>query len=776
MAPSHPNRPPAAWLLLAALFLTACVHSGGNTQPGPGGTGAQSNDPHALLKGPGVEFSRVDKGVPAQTLDYVGTAASALAGAKASGDVFFGNSDKGDLQVYRRNLERNERTYITELKPYHEGSLASTPDGHWLVYCRFRPLKEVIDDPKLAYPDNIAVSYTFDVEKKEEHRLFDYGQPEFRKWRANGVQPTISPNGRNCYVLAYDMDRLLLHKQTEEWLLRDKHLQSKDPKQSASDRKSEQELIESFITSAGTRQLLKDAGVTVNDAKPITSEVRAAMEKYNKDTVEPKSALLISEDSKPRILPFEPEAQYKDYFHFLAAVGDHTVVVGAQQLGGEVFAAEPLYKLDTQTGQLHLLDTFTGLSKLVTLDKAEQNLLICYNPVDTAKKVIVASTHLRRIPLDGGAAVETDLGHDYLGSVLDLDAASQHMAAQDNVDHSLYFVDVAKGERQLVAELIDPLTGLFITGDGKRIVCLDKGVSYSYDVSGDFTRRKDWVDDGHFAPYRTAVENFLQQAGFSVAAGPKWHWEERDGFGTHEASVQIADPAKPEQAVLVRYNVTDKRVTAFWLPGGYLFPIASELQGSNFDYYDAERLAKKVLDRVGWIPEPDRKLYQPGPNPLYDKKSDSYVVTFRRPYTLRGAGAQQAFNQEATLRIGAKSGQLIEMTLSALPEIQDQPLTIQRKDLNFIARNYKKQPFAETAPITVDAQGARLIVYPHPKQDATGAVYKGTIDYRLCWEVDLVSPEEHDLYFTYLVDTETGDILGDLSYAPVAPVATKVDR
>jgi hypothetical protein len=414
----------------------------------------------------------------------------------------------------------------------------------------------------------------------------------------------------------------------------------------------------------------------------------------------------------------------------------------------------------------------------VTLDQDEKNLLVCYNPVKLTpgkQPEIVKETFLRRIPVDGSPATESTLGGDYVGNVVDLDASAQHFVGQDYTDHGLYLVDTATGKREFVTQVVDTLDGILLTSDASRLVFLNSGITFEINL-GDLSTRKGWTDASYFDGYQQACQKFLTQLGFGTGKNLRWQWEEVKGLGSYLASVQVQDPAQPDKGLLLRYDIDKKQVSALWMPGGYLLPPDPALQGKNFDYYDAEKLAKLLLDRAGWMPAEQRVLYQPGPNPIYDKKSDSYVITFRSGYQLPSAETLTAYNREVSLRIGAKNGQLAEMTLLDSPEITGQPLKIQRKDLDNIARNYKQQPITETMPVKVDAQNARLVVYRLSDQGMKGAVYTGEAKYRLCWEVDLVSDPDKNLYFTYLIDTETGDILGSLSYVTVAPGATNMEQ
>jgi hypothetical protein len=72
----------------------------------------------------------------------------------------------------------------------------------------------------------------------------------------------------------------------------------------------------------------------------------------------------------------------------------------------------------------------------------------------------------------------------------------------------------------------------------------------------------------------------------------------------------------------------------------------------------------------------------------------------------------------------------------------------------------------------VDADKARLIVYTKREQVEQDGKLVGKITPRLSWEVDTLLTPDNDLIFTNIIDAETGERLGYLSYMPMAPAAT----
>jgi hypothetical protein len=762
--------------LIRYLCLTLCLAlavgsaSGCRTKPSGGG-GKTAAENSGVLKGPGIDLKRVGIGLPTDALDFTGIDGAALAGAKDSGDVFFGVTTGDNTRIYRRNLERNERTYITELTRLAPGTLATTPDGTALTYCRLRPSKDVIDNPKLTYPPDLAVPYIFTVADRKERRLFDFNGEDMQGWRSASLAPFISPDGKRICVLAYDTNRLLLHQEAREWL--DLEEQLRKGKVKKDEQTGTKELLEAVVKSADMRDKLTQAGVTVDDAKPISDAVRNAMKQFKADSAQPHIALLVWEDGTGRVLPLAAEQGFEEHFHYIAALGNKTVVVGAQGMESSPYAEQPLYTCDLETGKLRRFGSIQGLSKLVTLNTEETELRICYSPV--REKAIVPESFLLRLPLDGSPTTETTLGGDYLG-VVDLDSSGAHMAGQDIVDYNLYLVDTATGKRTVISEQLAALGGLFLVGDASSVAYLQDGVIYRLALGPGAESKR--ITAGYFAQHKTEIDSFLTKLGFTPPAqGFTYHWEERDGLGTHTVAVELHQTDKPDQAALIRYNVKHNTVQSLWLPDAATYPFAAkpELKGKDYDYYDAEKLAKLALDRSGWMPESERTLYQPGPNPLYDQKSDSYVITFRDSYELK-ATKERVFSNEATVRVTAKTGKIAEMTFVRVDEVQDQPLKVERSRLPFLVRNVPDQPIPEDAPVKIEESKARLIVFGKQLQSVKDGVYHGEVDYRLCWEVDTYLEPQHDLVFTYILDAETGEKLGSLSYMPMASTATTMDE
>jgi hypothetical protein len=118
-------------LLALPLAGLSCAPNGaGSSSTSAGASGAPSDDPHATIDGPGVELQRTGIGLTAHTLDFVGANGVALAGAKASDELYAGMTDGGTLHLFRRDLAAGKREYITDISDYFAGSLSPPPTAN----------------------------------------------------------------------------------------------------------------------------------------------------------------------------------------------------------------------------------------------------------------------------------------------------------------------------------------------------------------------------------------------------------------------------------------------------------------------------------------------------------------------------------------------------------------------------------------------------------------------------------------------------------------------
>lgn len=763
-----------AILLAAALCLPVCTSCNGAKQAPGAVTGSDSRSMLADLSGPGIDFTRRSVGLQTATLDYTGTAAAALAGAKQSAEVFFGESERGDVKLFHRVPRAGTRKYVTEIKQYHDGSMAAAADGSKIVYCRFRRLGDLIDDPYTVYPDPVAVTYSFDVKAGKEQLVFDFGKEEFRPWRANGVQPFISTSGETIAQLAYDADVLLLLHQSQEWLKCWLRLKQAPDSYSTEEREQDEAALTGILELRDFRAALKAAGLSEEQIGPNSSETHSAILKLNAEAAKAKIALLRSSAGTSTAIPVSVPGGYEQSFFFIAAMGDSAVVLCAEDATAEMYEPQSFFLLDIATGELSKLGELSGASKLFALSPDEKELRVVYSPIDPASKVLAETTHLASFGLGNGAQHDGLLLETYFGGI-DLSADGRWLAGQETGSYNIYLVDCTSGERELISEQLSPATGLFLDDKAETLVYMSAGVTYWVDLSS-AGRQTGRVEASEFAEYTAIVRSFMQGLGFDLNSGPlNIRCEERKGLAAHEVAVEFSKPGDFEKAILLRIDVKSKQVVSLWLPTGYVLPAAAHLTVQNLDYYDAERLARDLLDRAGWIPADKRVLYQPGPNPLYDQRTDSYVIIFREKYQL-ASHSDVAYATEASVRIGGGSGALMEMTLTLNEQVQRQPVAIDRSRLDFIVRNIEDTALPEDAPVKVDSENARLMVYTKRSQETQNGVLVGKAVPRLSWEVDTLLEPEGDLVFTNLIDTETGEQLGSLSYMPMAPTATTTER
>jgi hypothetical protein len=752
--------------------LASCKSRTQESSPTAGGL-AQADDPEQI-DGPGVDFSRRSIGLPTQTLDYTGTSASALAGAKASGDIFFGQSVSGNVKLFHRSLREGKRRFVSEIKLFHDGSLASSADGSRLVYCRFRPLKDLIKDVQIPYPDPVAVTYALDVRTKAERMVFDFAAAEFSPWRANGVQPFMSADGSTIAQLAYDADRLILSHHSQEWLRRWMRQKEQPEGYSAEQRQEDGKYMSGLLELPEFRAAILKSGLAEDEINVSSERCHKAILDLNLEMSDPRISLLLSKGDKARALNFELLPGFEDFFHFIAGLGNNVAVLVAEDATAREYRAQPLMVMDLETGRLRKLAEVSGAMKLFALSPDEKFFTVVYSPIDPETKVLATDTHILRIELASGETQDRQISGDYLG-ILDLSSDGRYLAGQDSVSYGIYLINCETGERELVSEQLQPITGLFLDARGEALVMMSAGITYWVDLSPK-GRTAARITESEFQAYAGIVREFLQKLGFVYDTDKvKLRYEERKGLAAHEVAVEVGIPNEMDKAMLMRIDVASKKVISLWLPTGYLLPAGEHLKRSNLDYYDVEALAKDLLDRCGWIPVDKRVLYQPGPNPLYDQRSDSYVVTFREKYQLASA-SETAYANEATIRITAGSGQLAEMTLSLNHQVQRQPIVVERDRLDFLVRNLAGTAMPSGAPVRVDTQGARLISYTVRSQELKKGMLTGSAVPRLCWEVDTLLEPEDDLVFTNLIDTETGEQLGSLSYMPVAPTATTTGR
>jgi hypothetical protein len=259
---------------------------------------------------------------------------------------------------------------------------------------------------------------------------------------------------------------------------------------------------------------------------------------------------------------------------------------------------------------------------------------------------------------------------------------------------------------------------------------------------------------------------FFKRAGFSPPAELDWEWEERLGMGVHQFAAVGNVKGDPAKQFLLRYDADEERVESTWFPNGYPFPVIPELQGGNLDVVDCSQRVEEELERLGWLSE-TKQRYAPDGTPIYDDRTKSYVIVFRDGYELANADKQWVFNSEATLRINKDSGEILEFNLTSQEPVQDQKFAITAEEALVAIRNYKQQPIPEEAPIKFDAENYRLVLVKGGTLVGGPARYLEPLDKpRLCYEIDARLQPEDVLILTTQVDTETAEVLGQLSFLP----------
>jgi len=407
-----------------------------------------------------------------------------------------------------------------------------------------------------------------------------------------------------------------------------------------------------------------------------------------------------------------------------------------------------------------------GSLSTIELDPTERNLQLIVNPVDTESREVLTRTELQVVPLDGGAPEVTGLLGDYLGFA-NLTTDGSIVVGQDRDDLDLYRVDLAAGSRTRLKKLMSEIGSIFVSDDARHLIYSDSGVLFQLDLPEDPAADPAWITDEYAAGHLQEAIAFFRALGLEVPEALESDWEERQGLGAHEYAFELRNPERPEATALVRYMADEGRVASVWFPSGYPFEIDAELQGSDLDYYGVESLAELALDRVGWLQGGTRSIYQPGPNPLYDARSGSYVVIFRDGYWIgSGADEEWAYNREATLRIRASDGMIAEMTLSELEPVMSQPREIPMDRAAYNIRNFEDRPIPEEAPIRIDTENRRLVVHQQRLDHWTDQGYELALVNRLCYEIDTFIMPEDALIYTTLIDTETGKVLGEISFQP----------
>lgn len=752
-------------LLAAWLFACGC----------PQGTGTGSGTtarPTSATTDAGLEFTKISAGLPSQILDYIGMTPNGLAGARPAQLVYYSVRESELATVYCRDLQTGTRKKITDVNRLMRGSLAASSDGKVLTYTKAWDLAEFYKDEAVKAPKVVASVMRYDTQAGTEEELFDFRDPQWRNFRSDSYAPVIDATGRRVIVLAYDFDQALLARHLSDWVIYEAEYRKQQKVLTKPELDERVTIMRALLEDERVAPKLSGMGITPSTKGNITSAEAQAMRKLADQAARIDMALLIWDAGQTSKVPLKIPVGNERKYHYIVAAGADTVLLGAREPNASSALPQKLYRCDPASGEISEFVTVPGGISAVQLDDAGTAMLAVYNPYDPSKKEIVTQSHLLRVPLDGSLATDTPLTKDFFGYA-DISADGQSVIGQDQDDQWLYRFDAATGTADKLLQLLGPVDGLFSSGSGERLTYFEQGLLFKVEIPAAPEQSAQWITDTVFEQYKPAVTEFLTSIGYTLPEGLTYRWEERNGLGKHEVAVELRDPAKPEQPALLRYDVAAQQVTSLWFMQGCPFPIAKELQGSKLDYYGCKAIAEQAIERSGWLPGDTQQIYQPSANPLYDGKTDSYIIVFRDGYWLGKAdNAKWVYDKEATLRIVAGNGSIAEMSLVSQQPVQNQPETITLERAEYLIRNEGQMKLPEKMPVEFDLKNVRLTVVPKYVTATGPATYNLKPDYRLCYEIDTYILPERELILISRVDTETGELLGQLDFQPsnITPV------
>ncbi|MCB1220321.1 MAG: hypothetical protein H7A35_13590 [Planctomycetales bacterium] len=740
------------------------ANAGNGKQQGAGANGAGQEavdqDMSAFYDGDNLNFQRTNVGLNGKALDLI-TDDAPLCGAKTGSVFFFGDSAQ-ETGLYRRDLVSGKREMLTSVKDMDKGSLNCSNDGRFISYAKLRDINVVIDNPEFDYPPYVAELYRYDTQSGEETKLFSFGS-EFKDYRNDSLYPFISQDGNRIVCLSYDINRLLLQTQCMEWVRLYRELYEDGPDRSPEDRASDDDNMRVFLRADHIAPKLRDMGFEPSAETPIDAAARQAVLDLFERYKDPIMVLLIWEDGKARTQVLTPVAGQERSLHFILAVSEDRILMGAKDPSEDPTAAQQIYSVDIASGQLSPFGTYQGAPSLIEFDGSGQNLVVVYNPFDRQNKRIDTETFIRMLPVDGSAPTDKSLGADYFG-FLDLNGDASLMVGQNRDDLWLYRVDTATGEATKISQHFIDVDGLYLDGPGQHAVFIENGISFVTNILADPQSSPDWVSESHFSDYREKVLSFLDTAGFDVKDDAVLRFEERTGMGVSETSIELSYASDPQATVLFRYDNNDKTFSSMWSPNPEVLNMKSEFRKSGMDYYECEDLVAGMLDRLGWQNPETREAWYPGASPLYDGKSDSYIVTFRDGYWYDPAEQTHwVYNSEATVRVIASTGHIAEINYRAFEQISDQPIQDNIADADFNIRNYRNEPIPEGA-VEFDYENTRLLITEKKPELVSPGDYRSQVEDRIVYEVNAYL--EGELVLGSLVDAETFEVLGRLYYAP----------
>jgi hypothetical protein len=753
------------------LLLCGCPPPSGKSGAGKSAEGTadgikseDGSDASAYYDGDNVNFKRVNVGLNSQALDLISPSAP-LSGARSSSVFFFGDGDRDATGIYERDLATGKRRKLTTVNQIAPDSFNCSNDGSFLAYAKLRPIQTVIDKPDFNYPEFVAELYRYDVASGQESKLFNFGS-DYSMYRNDSLYPFISDDGERIICLSYDIHRLLLQTQCLDWnRLYDQITETRSTKTEA-EQQSDDDNMRIFLRMDHVAPKLRELGFDPTADTPIDDKARDAVKQLFEKIREPIMALLIWEAGETRTLILKPAAGQERSLHFILAVsGDH-ILMGAKEPNADPVKPQEIFAVDQQTGQLSPFGSYQGAPSLIEVDGQGKNLVIAYNPFDAETRNIMTETHLRWLPLDGSGATDSNLQADYFG-FLDLNADASIMVGQNRDDQWLYRVDTATGEARKLSQHFVDVAGLYLDGPGTHVVFLENGISFGLTVPVDPQSSPDWVDETYFAEYRTKVDEFLALAGFVKPEGLSYRYEERSGMGASEMSIELAENSEAGRSAMFSYDNTKGSFGSMWVPFPGLLKLQEQYRKQDLDYYDCVAITEGIIDRLGWQKAETRESWYPGAAPLYDGKSDSFIVTFRDGYWYDPEKQETWIsNSEVTVRIIAKTGDIAEINYLSFPEIHDQPINADIASADFQIRNFSDEPIPEEAPVRFDYENVRLLISAKKPTVLSPGDYASQIQNRIVYEVNAYIQPENELVLGSLVDAETFEVLGRITYMP----------
>ena len=727
------------------------------------GTSADGIDQSGYYAGDNVNFSRVNVGLKSQALDLISESAP-LCGAKQSSKFFFGDSNPGSTGIYERDLQTGKRRKLTTVSQMAPESINSSNDGRYLSYAKMRHIDSVIDKPDFEYPEFVAELFRLDVDSGEEVKLFNFGT-DFADYRNDSLFPFISDDGKRIVCLSYDIHRLLLQTQCLEWVRLYGQIVDARSGKTEAERFSDDDNMRVFLRADHVAPRLRELGFDPTAETPIDDAARDAVKQLFEKYRDPIMALLIWEDGETRTLILKPDAGQERSLHFILTSSGDNILMGAKEPNADPVDPQQIYLVDLETGQLSPFGSYEGAPSLIEVDGSGENLVIAYNPFDKVGRQIMTETHVLKMPLDGSAVTDYNLNADYFG-YLDLNSDASLLVGQNRDDQWLYRVDVMTGEAKKLGQHFVDVDALYLDGPGQNLVYIENGISFGMTVPADPQASPDWVDESYFAEYRAKVREFLTQAGFELNDDLSYRFEERTGMGASQLSIEIAESGETQRNALISYNIKDQIFGSVWIPFPGLLKLKPEFQKTELDYYDCVEMTDGILNRLGWQNPETRESWYPGAAPLYDGKSDSFIVTFRDGYWLDPEKQETWItNSEATVRIVASTGDVAEINYLDFPEIHDQEINPDIASAEFQIRNYGDQPIPEGA-VRFDFDNARLLITAKKPTVITPGDYSSQIQNRIAYEVNAYIVPEDELVLGSLVDAETFEVLGRINYMP----------